>query len=159
MFVYEAAINKEEESYHVEFNDFGAAYADGTTVVEAIKAAAETLQLALAEYLDTGMKIPEPSFRLSDNEMLRIAIAVDVTPEFIERTNCVTTGEAAKMLGLSKGRITHMLNAGILQAVPYGNDRLVTLASINERLKNPREAGRPRKKVEVPDTGVSIKAP
>ncbi len=49
------------------------------------------------------------------------------------------------MLGLSTGRISHMLDAGVLQAVPFGNERLVTLASINERKANPRKAGRPKK--------------
>jgi excisionase family DNA binding protein len=74
-----------------------------------------------------------------------MAVSVEVTPEMIERMKCVTATEAARKLGVSKGRVTHMLNAGVLQAVPFGNDRLVTLASINERIENPRKAGRPRK--------------
>lgn len=40
-----------------------------------------------------------------------------------------------------------MLDAGILQAVPFGNGRLVTLVSINARLKNPGKVDRPRKAV------------
>jgi len=145
MFIYEATITKEDGYYHAEFEDIGAAYADGATFEEAIQAAAETLKLVLAEYLDTGLLLPKPKFQLSSVDVTRVAIAVDVTQEFIEQSKCVTASEAANMLGLSKGRITNMINSGVLQAVPYGNDRLVTLASINNRINNPRGAGRPRK--------------
>jgi len=145
MFIYEATITKEDGYYHAEVEDIGAVYADGTSLEEAIKAAAETLKLVLAEYLDTGLQIPKPTFRLSSDDAMRVAIAVEVTQEFIEQSKCVSTSEAASMLGLSKGRITNMINSGVLQAVPYGKDRLVTLASINDRINNPRGAGRPRK--------------
>ncbi|MCL2529032.1 MAG: type II toxin-antitoxin system HicB family antitoxin [Coriobacteriia bacterium] len=145
MYIYEATITKEDGYYYAEFADIGAAYADGATFEEAVKAAAETLKLVLAEHLDTGLQLPRPTFQLSSDVAMRVAIAVDVTQEFIEQSKCVPASEAARMLGLSKGRISNMINSGVLQAVPYGNDRLVTLASINDRLKNPRGAGRPRK--------------
>ncbi|MEG0503646.1 MAG: helix-turn-helix domain-containing protein, partial [Raoultibacter sp.] len=64
--------------------------------------------------------------------------------EFIERTKCVTPTEAAEMLGLSKGRISHMLKSGVLQAVRFGDERLVTIASINKRKKASVGAGRPK---------------
>ncbi|MCL2807008.1 MAG: type II toxin-antitoxin system HicB family antitoxin [Coriobacteriia bacterium] len=147
MFIYEATITQEDDGHFVQFEDIGAAYAHGATLNEAMVAAAETLQLVLAEYLDTGLPLPEPVFRLSSDGAMRVAVAVDVGDEFIEQSKCVTASEAASRLGVSNARITHMLDSGVLQAVPYGKDRLVTLASINERLANPKKAGRPRKKL------------
>ena len=147
MFVYEATITKDEEGFFAEFADIGAAYAPGDTLENVIKAAAETLQLVLAEYLDSGIRLPKPVFQLSDKETLRIAIAVDVSQDFIKRTKCVTVTEAAHELGITKSRVSQMLNSGVLQALPFGNERLVTLASINARKINPRNAGRPHKEL------------
>jgi len=145
MYVYEATIIKDEKGYFAQFEDIEAAYAPGDTLEMVIEAAADTLQLLLAEYLDTGIQLPQPVFRLSNAETFRVAIAVEVSKEFIERTKCVTVTEAASELGVSKSRISHMLDSGILQALPFGNERLVTLASINARKAAPRNAGRPRK--------------
>ena len=147
MFVYEATIREDDEGFFAEFDDIGAAYAAGKTLNETIEEAAGTLQLVLAEYLDTGMKLPEPTMKLSTEDTLRVAIAVEVTQEFIERSKCMTVVEASKELGVTPSRISHMLNAGILQAVPYGKERLVTIASLNARKGNPQNAGRPRKDV------------
>ena len=38
-----------------------------------------------------------------------------------------------------------MLDDGVLQPVPFGNDRLVTIASVERRKREPKRAGRPRK--------------
>ena len=147
MFVYEATITKTDEGYHFEFEDIGAAYGDGETYKEAIEEAAATLQLVIATYLDSGMRLPEPVFRLPNKDETRVAVAIDVTQEFIEQTKCMTITDAAQDLGVSKGRIVQMINAGILQAVAFGNERLVTIASLNKRKANPRGAGRPKKEV------------
>ncbi|MCL1796956.1 MAG: type II toxin-antitoxin system HicB family antitoxin [Eggerthellaceae bacterium] len=145
MFIYEATITRNEEGYFATVDDIGGVYADGDTFNEAIEGIVETLQLVLAEYLDTGMTLPKPSFQPSDTDSMRVAIAVEVSPEFIARSKCLTPTEAARELGLSKGRISQLLNCGKLQAIPFGNERLVTLASIHVYKKTSRKAGRPRK--------------
>lgn len=149
-FIYEAELKLNEyEGYSVVFPQLPDASTHGRDLAESVERAAEALELIIAEYLDEGKHLPSPTFSGHSEDTLRIAVSVEVTPELIERTKCVTATEAANMLGLSKSRVTHMLDAGILQTVPFGNDRLVTLASIKERLKNPKSAGRPRKEVEV----------
>ncbi|MDR1358661.1 MAG: type II toxin-antitoxin system HicB family antitoxin [Coriobacteriales bacterium] len=145
-FVYEAEfILDEYDGYSVAFPQLPDAFTQGKDLIESVEMAAEVLELIIAEYLDEGRRLPVPMFYGYSDKVLRIAISVEVTPELIERTKCVTATEAATMLGLSNGRITHLLDAGILQAVPFGNDRLVTLVSINKRLTNPIKSGRPRK--------------
>ena len=145
-YMYEAEFKPNELGcYSVRFPQLPDAFTFGADLPEALERASEVLELIIAEYLDEGKRLPSPVVQGHSESTLRGIISVEVTPEMIVRSKCVTTSEAASMLGLSRGRITHMLNAGVLQAVPYGNDRLVTLASINDRLKNPRGAGRPRK--------------
>jgi len=149
-FIYEAEFElNERNGYSVSFPQLPDAFTFGNDLLEAFHRAAEVLELIIAEYLDEGKPLPAPVFTGYSEDIVRGAISVVVTPEIIERSKCVSASEAASMLGVSKGRITHMLNDGVLQSVPYGNDRLITLVSINNRLSNPRGAGRPRKSKPV----------
>jgi predicted RNase H-like HicB family nuclease len=145
-FLYEAELQPNElGGYSVTFPQLSDAFTYGKDLNEAVLRASEVLELVIAEYLDEGISLPEPVFEGHADDVLRIGISVEVTPDLIARTRCVTTSEAATMLNLSRGRVSHMLDAGILQALPFGNERLVTIASINERKANPRKAGRPGK--------------
>jgi predicted RNase H-like HicB family nuclease len=147
-FLYEAEFAPDEfGGYSVAFPQLPEAITFGDDIAECVERAAEVLELIVAEYLDEGKPFPVPVFSTSSRGVLRVAVSVKVTPDDIERTKCVTASEAAGILGVSNGRVTHMLDAGVLQAVPYGDGRLVTLASVNDRLKNPKSAGRPRKEL------------
>ncbi|MCL2679900.1 MAG: type II toxin-antitoxin system HicB family antitoxin [Coriobacteriia bacterium] len=147
MYIYQAIITKEEDGFFAVFENFEEVFAEGNTLDEVVLAAAETLQLTLAEYIDTGLGLPEAVFNPARGDEERMAIAVDVTEGFIERTKCLTVSEAAQRLGVSKGRVSQMLTSGALQAVPFGNERLVTIASVNNRKTNPGQPGRPRKEI------------
>ena len=147
-YVYEATLEKEDSGkYYVYFPELEGAYTSGDDIYDAVKKAGEVLELTIATYLDDGQSLPVPQFRGNEGDLIRIGISVMVTNEMRERMKCVTPSEAAKMLGVSKGRISQMLNAGILQSIPFGNERLVTLASVNLRLSSQRLNGRPRKAV------------
>ena len=149
-FIYEAELTPNEYGgYSVSFPQLPEAFTFGHDMTESVQRAVEVLELIVAEYLDEGRRLPAPKFAGYSDGVLHCAISIEVTPELIERTKCVTAGEAARLLGLTKGRITNMLNAGVLQAVPFGNDRLVTLASINDRIANPGKSGRPRKEAQA----------
>ena len=145
-FTYEAELAKDElGGYSVSFPDVAGAYTFGKDLSHSIEMAAEVLQLILAELLDEGKPLPRPRFQSHGDGVLRIAVSVEITPEFIESTKCMTVTEAAEELGITTSRVSQMLNSGILQAVPFGKERLVTIASINDRKENQRKAGRPKK--------------
>jgi len=147
-YIYEATLEKEDSGkYYVYFPEFSGVCTSGKDINEAVSKAGEALELAIATCLDDGNKLPAPRFRGSEGNLVRIGISVIVTDEMRLRMKCVTPSEAAKMLGVSKGRISQLLDAGVIQPVPFGNERLVTLASIHERLCSPRLTGRPRKLV------------
>jgi len=58
----------------------------------------------------------------------------------------VTTGEAAAALGVSARRVRQMVAAGILRGRLVGDRLMITRASVERRLRNPRPAGRPPKR-------------
>jgi len=143
-YIYEVELEKNEfGGYSASFPELPDAFTYGEDLEETVDRAAEVLQLIIAEYLDEGKPLPNPVFRGSQ-EKLCLAISVDVSPELIERVKCMTVTEAAKALGVTKGRVAHMLDAGILLALPFGNERLVTIASVNMRKSHPRRPGRPK---------------
>lgn len=147
MYIYEAKLTEDEDGLYLTFPDFPGAIADGDDLAEVVEAAAETLKLFVAEYVDNGDPLPEPAYSFAA-EPGSVAIAVDVDEDYIQRTKCLTQKEAAEELGVSLGRISHMIDSGILQAVRFGNDRLVTIASVNKRKAAPKKAGRPRKQAD-----------
>lgn len=143
-YIYEVELEENElGGYSASFPELPDAFTYGEDLEETVDRAAEVLQLIIAEYLDEGKPLPDPIFRGSQGAF-RLAISVDVSPELIERVKCTTVTEAAKALGVTKGRIVHMLDAGILRALPFGNERLVTIASVNMRKTHPGKPGRPK---------------
>jgi len=142
MFVYGATITKDDEGYFAQFVDIEAAYADGSTYQEVVKAAAETLQLVVATYLDEGIPLPQATFHQSSSQTI---FAVEVTPRFIEETKCITLSQAAKELSVSQGRITQLISAGKLVDRYFDGVRMVSIESVNDYKASPRKAGRPRK--------------
>lgn len=146
-FVYEATLEKEEDGkYYVCFPEFDES-TTGEDIPDAVNMAGELLELTIADYLDDGRRLPEPRFRGNEDGLLRIGISVVVDDELRKRVKCITQTEAAQELGVSLGRVSNMLSGGILQAVPFGNARLVTIASVNERKASPRGTGRPKKRI------------
>lgn len=145
MFIYEATISRDDEGFYACFEAFDANCVDGDTLEEVIESAAVALQLLIAERLETGLNLPKQDFKLSGSNVMRIAVAVEVSNEFLLRSKCLSVSEAARELGVTRGRVTQLLDADILQAVPFGKDRLVTIASVNERKANPGKHGRPPK--------------
>lgn len=57
----------------------------------------------------------------------------------------IAAAQAARELGVSAGRVTHMIDAGILDGYRSGRRTYVTEASIAARKAAPRDAGRPRR--------------
>lgn len=141
MYIYSAKITRENDnSWFLEFPAFEGVFADGKTKKQAINDGAEALKLTIAEYLDTGLKLPRETKLVND-----VVIAVDVNSDYINKTKCMSVGEASKELGVTKGRISQMLSTGILDGFVFGDKRMVTIASINQRKKQGAHVGRPKK--------------
>ena len=140
-YVYEACFVNDKDGWFVDIPAFDGAFTDGKTVDEAAKNAAEVLRLLIAEYLDEGRPLPTPTFH---NPPLAV-LSVEVTDEIIALSKCVTVSEAAERLGVSSSRVSQLLSNGQLESFVHGNTRLVTLASLNDRINNKPPSHRPRK--------------
>ena len=60
------------------------------------------------------------------------------------RGKTVSAAEALRMLGVSAGRVTLMLDSGILQGYRRGRRTYVTVEFIEKRAASHPSAGRPR---------------
>lgn len=139
-YTYDAVIEHDEDGYAVSFPQFPEAVTFGATREEAARRAAEVLVLTLAERIEDGRKLP-----VQERVAEVLAINVEVTGDVIDRSKCYTIEEAAEELGVTAGRVSQLASAGKLQTVTFGKRRMVTIASVNERKKNPPAPHRPKK--------------
>lgn len=146
MYVYEACVFKDEDGVLcANFPDFKGCITDGRTMEELVGNVKEALELEICYHLDKGLPLPKPTFHDPDDPGSYIVMSVMVDQQMVEMSKCLTVGQAADSLGVSKARVSQLLNTGQLQCVYFGNERLVTISSVNERLANPRSSGRPKK--------------
>ncbi len=69
-------------------------------------------------------------------------MAVNAGKETIRR---VTAAEAARRLGVTRGRVSQMVDAGLLETFELDGRTWVTESSVNARLEESPKPGRPRK--------------
>lgn len=140
-YTYAATITEQDGGWFVSFPDFPGAYSPGATIAEACDGAAESLRLTIAEHIDTGLQLPAPNITAKPEAVF----CVEVSDEFIAESKCMTATEAAQELGVTPGRVTQLLDAGLLEPYQFGGQRLVTIASVNARKQSAPRRGRPRK--------------
>ena len=139
-FTYDAVIERDEDGYSVSFPQFPEAVTFGATRAEAAKRAAEVLVMALAERIEEGEPLP-PQERVAEV----LSVNVDISGADIDKSKCFTIEEAAIELGVTSGRVSQLASTGKLQVVTFGKRRMVTIASVVERKRNPPAPNRPRK--------------
>lgn len=117
----------------------------GATWKEAAEMAADWLKGELEHFLMVGEPLPKATFGHEPvHEGGRVAIvAVEASLASIDT---VRATEAARRLGVSNSRVSHMLKSGLLEGFREGRDTFVTAASIEARLAEHPKAGRPRKR-------------
>lgn len=119
----------------------------GSSVEDACESAADLLRLTIQDYLLHGETPPAASF---DNDPehggVRVVVSVDADLGSIEK---VSASKAAEMLGVSPGRITAMVDSGLLEGWKDGRNSWISKQSIDARLASPRSAGRPKKAAVV----------
>lgn len=114
----------------------------GASVEEVCESAADLLRELVRERLMRGQIPPKATF---DHEPhrggVRLVVSVDATLDDIEKASA---SQAAELLGVSRSRITAMLQSGLLEGWKDGRNTWVTKASIDARLASPAPAGRPK---------------
>ena len=115
----------------------------GRDMREVAEMAADWLQGEMEYRAMRELPFPEPTF---DNEPRyggkNIVVAVNTGKESIPR---ITAAEAARRLGLTRGRVSQMVRAGLLDTFELDGRTWVTEYSVEARLAEKPKAGRPRK--------------
>ena len=90
-----------------------------------------------------GLDFPEATFgNEPKNGGRNIIVAVSADVGTVAK---VLPSEAARMLGVTPGRVTQMVAAGQLEAFEDAGRTWVTVASVEARIAEAPKAGRPRK--------------
>ena len=115
----------------------------GDDLDDAVDSAADYLREAVDGMLIAGAEVPEPTFGNEPEHGGKvIAIAVDCD---LDKVDSMTAADAARALGVSRARVAQMCESGMLQSWKDGGKRLVTRDSVEARLAEQPQAGRPRK--------------
>ncbi|MDR1088247.1 MAG: type II toxin-antitoxin system HicB family antitoxin [Coriobacteriales bacterium] len=146
-YIYEVELTPDKEEsdiWNVTVPDLPGCYTFGEGMEEAMIQAVDAMKTFVASLIRHNDVVPQPTFGNEPSEGGRvIAVSFDTDADYI--VNAVTPSEAAEMLSVSRGRISQMIKAGLLNAQKSGTETWVDVASINDRLASPGRAGRPRK--------------
>jgi predicted RNase H-like HicB family nuclease len=152
-YIYEAICRPlSEGGFQVTFYDWDDCSASGGSYAEAIQRAAVVLEQQIGTLLGDKKALPEAVFgHKAPIAGTMVVISCDAVPSSIQLL--LTASDASKILGVTRSRISNMLRAGILvEGHRDGRSTVITLDSVEERLSNPRQPGRPRREEAGPDS-------
>ena len=119
----------------------------GDSLGNATKMAGEWLHDEMVHSLMSGTPLPQPTFGNAPLQGGRIVlVGMEAT---LSDVPSVSASEAASRLGVSRPRITKMLQTGQLEGWKDGRNTRVTIASIDARLAGRPNAGRPKKQCAI----------
>lgn len=145
-YIYDAILTPEKEGgYSVEVPALPGCFTYGDDYRDAVFMAADAMKTWIASALVDGDTLPNYRKETVPNGCEIASIFIEVDRTFIVEGPVVSAAQAARELKVSPGRVTHMIDAGILEGYRNGRRTFVTVASIKARMESPREAGRPKK--------------
>lgn len=119
----------------------------GDSLGNATRMAGEWLHDEMVHSLMSETPLPEPTFGNVPHQGGRVVlVGMEAT---LSDVPSVSASEAAVRLGVSRPRITKMLQTGQLEGWKDGRNTRVTVASINARLAEHPNAERPQKQCAI----------
>ncbi|HIW77064.1 MULTISPECIES: type II toxin-antitoxin system HicB family antitoxin [Gordonibacter] len=146
-YIYEAVLHPDEEGgYWVTVPDLPGCVTEGETVEEAAFMAADAMKTYVASLLMDGRRLPKATFGADvEDGGLAIAVFFETDENYIVSGEVMSAAQASRELGVSPGRVTHMIDAGILEGYREGRRTYVTVESVERRKADDPKAGRPKK--------------
>jgi excisionase family DNA binding protein len=131
----------------IEFPDWGTA-TEGESVEEALRMGLDLLRGDVTYALASGRPLPEATFEheLEDGDERVILGVWTSEKDALKEWPWLTTVQAAEALGVTVGRVHHLITDGKLASTKEGRDVFVSREDVEARLKAPRRAGRPKKR-------------
>lgn len=142
LFLCEFELIPDEDWFVVEpFGLEGATQGHG--LQDAAEMAYDWLRMMGEDLLMQGKELPKlPLGNIPQHGGKVLLVGADVSLDTISK---VSASEAAKILGVSRSRISQMLKNNKLEGFRVGRDTYITTASIDVRLAERPKAGRPHK--------------
>lgn len=116
----------------------------GCNLKEVCEMAADWLQAEMEHRAMHDLPFPEATFgnKPKNEGGKNIIVAVNASKETVRR---MTYAEAARRLGVTRGRVSQMVKANLLETFELDGRNWITENSVNARLAEKPAAGRPRK--------------
>ena len=145
-YMFDAVLTPEEEGgYSVEVPALPGCLTCGDDYTDAVLMASDAARTWVASALRHGEEVPAYARAEAPEGCERVCVCFDADPSWIVDGPVVSAAQAARELGVSAGRVTHMLDGGLLDGYRSGRRTFVTVASIEARKAAPKAAGRPCK--------------
>lgn len=144
-FTYKVRLTPEVDGgYTVECDDLPGLVSCGITFVEAVNMAADALATYVASLLQDDRPIPDATdYEVSEGSM-GVWVSVESSADDVMGP-CVSAAEAARMLGVTPGRVSQLVSSGALRANRKAGHVYVEIASVEARRAKAPVAGRPSK--------------
>ena len=142
--IYGAIIRPSEEGgYWAEVPDLPGCFGEGSNFIDAVESISDGIETHLAALSEYGMPIPPAKHIEAPVEGEAVYVRVDDGLRLGSPT--VSATEAARMLNVSKPRISQLIAEGRLVAEQLASGTNVTVESIERYMNSPRKAGRPKR--------------
>ena len=146
-YVFQAVMTPGEAGgYDVTVPDLPGCLSYGDTCEQAAFEIADAMRTYVAALLRDGRSFPSPTFREVELPEVSLIVHFETDESYLVEGEVVSAAEASRRLGISAGRVTHLLDAGMLEGYRRGRRTYVTVESIARRKVSAARAGRPRKK-------------
>lgn len=114
----------------------------GKNFEELCEMVADWLRLTIEDHEIYGKPMPPSTFGHEPRHGGRnVVFSVTAGRETVDK---ITASEAARELGVTPGRVTQMISAGLLVGWREGRNTYVTVDSVTQRLREGAHPGRPR---------------
>lgn len=143
-YLYQAVLAPDEEGgYDVTAPALPGLATWGATYEEAAAAAADAMRTYVASLLKHGEPVPEDRIAETGPGERAVMIYFEVDAGYIVAGEVISAAEASRRLGVSAGRVTHMLDSGILEGYRSGRRTYITERSVRARIAAGARPGRP----------------
>lgn len=138
-FIYEVAIGQDESGWYAYVPDLPGCFGQGDTYDDVIESINNGLESHVEGLVAFGMDVPASTFgHEPEKEGERMAVfSFYADPEPVD--GYVTAAEAARILGVTKPRVSHMIRDGVLDALRKGRSTYITTNSLERRIGHPVE--------------------
>ena len=145
-FIFRAILHPAEEGgYWVNVPALDGCFTEGNDYREAVEMAADAMKTYVASLMKHGDPVPRYERSEVPEGCLFSDVFFETDESYIVEGPVISAAQAARELGVSPGRVTRMIDAGLLDGYRSGRRTYVTEASVAARKANPKRAGRPRK--------------